>query len=276
MQKIDAHQHFWHFSPEKHSWIDDSMQKIQRDFLPEDLEPILKRNDFDGCVLVQVEQNEAEGTMEYLQFAELYDFIKGVVGWVDLRAENLIERLEFFKKFSKLKGFRHIVQGEDLGFLEQKNFVLGVQELARFGFTYDILIYPKQLRDALNFVRQCPDNQLVIDHLAKPDIRNKGTSTWGNYMRQIATYENVFCKISGMVTEADWQNWQKDDFYIYMDLVLENFGIDRLMFGSDWPVCLVAGDYEQVLGIVESYFSALSATEKAKIFGGNAVKFYHL
>lgn len=272
---IDAHQHFWYYDSENYAWIDDSMRAIQKDFLPADLEPILQKNGFDGCVLVQVNQTEQENH-DFLKFAQLYDFIKGVVGWVDLRAENLNERLEYFKSFAKLKGFRHIVQGEPVGFMQQESFVRGIRQLVNFDYTYDILIYPKQLKDALFLARECPDNKFVIDHIAKPDIKHKEISKWSNYIRQIAQHPNVFCKISGMVTEADWYNWKKEDFYIYLDLVLEFFGTDRIMYGSDWPVCLVAGTYEEQLSIVQSYFEKLSITEKENLFGGNATRFYGL
>jgi len=272
---IDAHQHFWYYDSVNYAWIDDSMKAIQKDFLPADLEPILQKNGFDGCVLVQVNQTEHEND-DFLKFAELYDFIKGVVGWVDLRADNLSERLVYYKPFDKLKGFRHIVQGEPVGFMQQESFIKGIKQLADFNYTYDILIYPKQLKDALHLVRQCPDNHFIIDHIAKPDIKYKDISKWSNYMRQIAQHENVFCKVSGMVTEANWQKWQKEDFYIYLDIVLEFFGVDRIVYGSDWPVCLVAGQYEEQLAIVQSYFEKLTSTEKNKIFGGNAVRFYKL
>ena len=272
---IDAHQHFWYYDSVNYAWIDDSMKAIQKDFLPADLEPILQKNGFDGCVLVQVNQTEHEND-DFLKFAQLYDFIKGVVGWVDLRADNISERLVYYKPFDKLKGFRHIVQGEPVGFMQQESFIKGIKQLADFNYTYDILIYPKQLKDALHLVRQCPDNQFIIDHIAKPDIKHKDISKWSNYMRQIAQHENVFCKVSGMVTEADWQKWQKEDFYIYLDIVLEFFGVDRIVYGSDWPVCLVAGQYEEQLAIVQSYFEKLTSTEKNKIFGGNAVRFYKL
>lgn len=272
---IDAHQHFWYYDAKNYAWIDDSMKDIQRDFLPADLEPILQKNGFDGCVLVQVNQTEQENH-DFLKFAELYDFIKGVVGWIDLSAENLWERLSYFKQFEKLKGFRHIVQGEPIGFMQQQSFISGIRKLVDFGYTYDILIYPKQLKDTLYLVRECPDNKFVIDHIAKPDIKNKEISKWSNYMKEIAQYEYVYCKISGMVTEADWRKWKKEDFYIYLDWVLEFFGIDRIMYGSDWPVCLVAGAYEEQLSIVQSYFDKLTQTEKDKLFGGNAARFYGL
>ena len=272
---IDAHQHFWHYNAENYAWIDDSMRTIQRDFLPADLEPILQKNGFDGCVLVQVNQTEQENH-DFLKFAELYDFIKGVVGWVDLRAENLWARLSYFKQFSKLKGFRHIVQGEPVGFMQQESFINGIKKLSDFGYTYDILVYPKQLKDALHLVRECPDNKFVIDHIAKPDIKSKEISRWSNYMKEIAQHQNVSCKISGMVTEADWHKWKKEDFYIYLDCILEFFGTDRIMYGSDWPVCLVAGAYEEQLSIVQSYFDKLSKAEKDKLFGYNATRFYGL
>ncbi|UTA69272.1 amidohydrolase [Emticicia sp. 21SJ11W-3] len=272
---IDAHQHFWHYNAKYYAWIDESMKAIQRDFLPADLEPLLNKNGIDGCVLVQVNQSEQEN-IDFLKFADLYSFIKGVVGWIDLRADNLAERLKYFSQFQKLKGFRHIVQGEPVGFMQQESFIDGVKKLVPFGYTYDILIYPKQLKDALHIVRECPDNKFVIDHIAKPDIKNKEVSRWSNYMKEIARHEQVYCKVSGMVTEADWYNWKKEDFYIYLDTVLDCFGTNRLMYGSDWPVCLVAGAYEDQLSIVQSYFEKLTQTEKDKIFGENAVRFYGL
>lgn len=275
MMKIDSHQHFWHYNTKDYGWIDDSMRVIQKDFLPEDLEPILQKNNYDGCVLVQVNQTEEENHY-FLKFAELYDFIKGVVGWIDLKADNLGERLQYFQQFEKLKGFRHIVQGEPVGFMQNEGFKRGLKLLPKYNFTYDILVFPKQLKDTLAIVRECTENKFVIDHIAKPEIKDKKITQWANYMAQIAQYENVYCKVSGMVTEANWQNWKKEDFYIYLDYILEYFGVERIMYGSDWPVCLVAASYEQQLEIVESYFSKLSSTEKDLIFGKNAVKFYNL
>lgn len=273
--RIDAHQHFWYYNATDYAWIDDSMKAIQRDFLPSDLEPILQKHNFDGCVLVQVNQNEAENDY-FLKFAELYDFIKGVVGWIDLKADNLPERLEYYRQFAPLKGFRHIVQGEPIGFMRDEQFIKGVQQLAPHNYTYDVLIYPSQMKDAVHLIRQCSDNQFVIDHIAKPYIKDKEIVRWANYMQKLSEFPHVMCKVSGMVTEADWHNWKKEDFYIYLDIVFECFGPDRIMYGSDWPVCLVAAQYEQQLEIVESYFDKLSSTEKAKIFGENAAKFYHL
>lgn len=273
--KIDSHQHFWKYDSENYDWIDDSMSKIQKDFLPEDLKPILEKNQIDGCVLVQVNQTEEE-TIYFNALAEQNDFIKGVVGWTNLFSKDLDANLEKYSKFPKIKGFRHIVQGEPLGFIQNPEFISGIHQLAKYDFTYDILIYPTQLKDAKFLIKNCPDNKFVIDHLAKPYIKEQKISQWGNYIQKLGEMPNVYCKISGMVTEADWKNWKKEDFYIYLDVALNSFGIDRLMYGSDWPVCLVAAEYEDQLNIVKSYFEKLSTTEQDKIFGGNAVRFYGL
>ncbi|GAB3894127.1 amidohydrolase family protein [Larkinella knui] len=272
---IDAHQHFWFYDPERDGWITEDMQRIRRDFLPADLEPVLKQNGIDGCVAVQADQSEAE-TLFLLQLSEAYDFIKGVVGWVDLRAENLYERLEFFSQFEELKGFRHVVQGEPDDFMMRPEFIRGVRQLAAFDWTYDILIYPSQLKAALHLVRTIPEVPFIIDHLAKPYIRDQKITTWSNYMAEIAKNPNVSCKVSGMVTEADWQTWKPDDFRPYLDVVFEHFGPDRLAFGSDWPVCLVAAEYEQMKAIVEDYVKPWGEEVRQKVFGGNAVKFYSL
>ncbi len=273
--RIDAHQHFWKYDPVNYAWINDTMFRIQVDFMPEHLEPLLSSAGFDGCVLVQVNQTEEE-TVYFHQLAEQYDFIKGVVGWTDLRAADLNEKLTKFSKLPFLKGFRHIVQGEPVGFMKDPAFTDGLKKLLPYDFTYDILIYPTQLKDALHVLRTCPDNRFVIDHLAKPYIREGKITQWANYMKEIAAFPNVCCKVSGMVTEADWYKWKTDDFYIYLDTVFESFGPERLMYGSDWPVCLVAASYEEQLNIVQSYFSRLSNNERDLIFGENAVRFYKL
>ena len=273
---IDAHQHFWHFDPVRDAWITEEMQVIRKDFLPADLEPVLKANGVQGCVAVQADQSEAE-TEFLLQLARGNSFIKGVVGWVDLRADNIKSRLEHFSQFPALKGFRHIVQGEpDKNFLLRDDFCKGIAALAEYGLTYDILVYPHQLPAVGEFVKKFKDHPLVIDHLAKPDFETGELKGWEQHMRGIARYKNVYCKLSGMVTEADMQNWKQEDFVPFLEVVLEAFGPDRLMFGSDWPVCLLAAEYEEVLGIVQNFISRLSATEQQQIMGGNAVEFYKL
>jgi len=274
--RIDAHQHFWKFDPVRDSWINDDMAVIQKDFLPRDLQPVLKNNDFDGSVVVQSDQSENENEFQ-LKNAEENDFIKGAVGWVDLQANNIEERLSYYSSFKKMKGFRHVLQGEtDRSLMLKPEFMNGVSQLEKFGFTYDILIYPDQLKYVPEFVGAFMHQKFVIDHLAKPGIRNKEISDWKREIQNIARFENVYCKISGMVTEADWTNWKQDDFVPYIDVVIEAFGPNRILYGSDWPVCLVAASYEQMLGIVQEYFSSFSETEQELFFGDNATKFYNL
>ena len=276
MQRIDAHQHFWKFDPVRDSWITNEMSVIRNDFFPEHLHPILKENDFDGCVAVQADQSETE-TNFLLDLAKKTDFIKGVVGWVDLRAENIEERLAHYKQFKKLKGFRHILQGEkDRGFMLQPEFIRGIKALQQFNFTYDILIFPDQLQYTKEFVAMFPEQKFVVDHIAKPYIKDKKIEEWKNDMQEIAGYQNVSCKISGLVTEADWKSWEAKDFTPYLDTVVNAFGTDRIMFGSDWPVCLVAASFREMLDIVKDYFSSFTKQEQDKFFGGNAINFYNL
>lgn len=272
--KIDAHQHFWNYDPVKDAWITDDMHVIQRNFMPEDLWPALKQQGIEGCIAVQADQSEHE-TLFLLELADKFDFIKGVVGWVDLRASNIGERLEYFSTFPKLKGFRHVVQGEPQDdFLLRKDFCRGIALLREYDFTYDILIYPRHIKYANEFVRRFPEQPFVIDHLAKPFIRDKKIDEWKKDIETIAEAGNVHCKLSGMVTEADWKNWVMDDFKLYIDTVVESFGPERIMFGSDWPVCLVAAEYKQVCKVVEQHTSYLSDVSKERLWGGNAERFY--
>jgi len=274
--RIDAHQHFWQFDPVRDSWINDEMSIIQRDFLPHDLFPVLTNNKIEGCLTVQSNQAEEENDFQ-LSNAEKFDFIKGVVGWVDLQANNVEERLEYYSQFSKLKGFRHVLQGEaQRDFMLREDFKHGIGCLRKYNFAYDILIFPDQLPYTYEFVKAFPDQRFVIDHLAKPNIKNREISEWKKQMLLIASCNNVYCKVSGMVTEANWKTWKKEDFTPYLDVVVDAFGTGRIMFGSDWPVCKVAATYEEMIDIVESYFLPFSNTEKQKIFGVNAVSFYNL
>ena len=276
MKRIDSHQHFWKFDPVRDSWINDEMRSIQKDFFPEDLQAILKQNGFDGCVAVQSDQSEAENHF-HLQHTEKFDFIKGIVGWVDLQSSSVEERLQYYSSFKKMKGFRHVLQGEaQRDLMLQPAFMNGISLLKKYNFTYDILIFKDQLQYLPKFVSAFPDQPFVIDHIAKPDIKNSDIDQWKKDMKQLSQFENLYCKISGMVTEADWQNWKKEDFKPYMDVAVETFGTDRLLFGSDWPVCLVAASYDEMLRIVEDYFSSFSKEEQNKFFGLNAIRFYNL
>ena len=272
---IDSHQHFWQYDPVTFEWIDDSMATIRKSFYPSDLAPILKANNVDGTVLVQVNQDETENEA-FLAHAAQNEFILGTVAWVDFMSKNLKDRLDYYTQKPILKGFRHIVQAEADGFLLQKEFLNGIGKLASYGYTYDILVKEHQLKDVLQFVRQFPNQKFVIDHIAKPDIKNHSINKWSNYISQIAQHENVFIKVSGMVTEADYHSWKPEDIYPYLEHVLRTFGPSRIMYGSDWPVCLVAAAYEEQLAVVKSYFSKLSSTEQHAIFDQTARSFYSL
>jgi L-fuconolactonase len=274
--RIDAHQHFWQYNPTDFDWITDDMAVIRRNFLPEDLKPLLQQQQFDGCVLVQTEQT-TEGNEFLLQCAKENDFIKGIVGWIDLQAPDVEEQLASYQQHSRIKGFRHILQGEkQRDFMLQESFKRGIAALQKFDYTYDILIYPDQLSFTEIFVTHFPEQKFIIDHLAKPYIKKGEIAEWKKHIQRIAAYPNVYCKVSGMVTEADWKGWKKDDFVPYMDAVVEAFGVDRLLFGSDWPVCLVAASYSKVVELAEQYFQQFTKDEQEKIFGGNAVTFYNL
>ena len=251
------------------------MAAIRRDFLPADLEPVLAQNGVDGCVAVQASQSEDE-TRFLVGMAQNYDIVRGVVGWVDLQAENLRERLLNFTQFPQIKGYRHVAQAEPADFLTRPTVVRGIRQLAEFGLTYDILIYPNQLRAALHLVRAVPEVKFVVDHLAKPYIKRGEISRWSNFMTEIARQPNVSCKLSGLVTEADWHYWSKQNFFPYLDVVFGQFGPDRLLFGSDWPVCLVAANYTQVKTLIEEYVNPWGDDVRAKIFGENATRFYAL
>jgi L-fuconolactonase len=281
---IDAHQHFWHYDPTKHTWMSDAMSVLKTDFLPSDLEPLLTDCGLNGCVAVQANQAEEENTF-LLQLAEKYDFIKGIVGWVDLQSEQVEARLAHYQQFKMIKGFRHVLHDEeDIDFMLRPAFLKGISLLKKYGYPYDILIFPKHLPNTLELVAAFPNQLFVIDHIAKPSIktaenviaRDVATEGWRKGLEALAKYENVSCKISGMVTEADWKNWKQTDFTHYLDTVVELFGINRIMYGSDWPVCTLAANYEKQFDIVRHYFSNFSKQEQEKFFGGNASKFYNL
>ncbi|AEE51983.1 amidohydrolase family protein [Haliscomenobacter hydrossis] len=274
--RIDAHQHFWNYRPDTHAWINDDMHLIQRNFLPQDLQPELERHQLDGSILVQVDQNEEENLF-FIELAQQNPFIKGTVGWVDLRADNIEERLAFYKSYPVLKGFRHIVQAEtDPYFLQNPAFRRGIAALGKAGYTYDILIYPHQLPAAIELVQAFPDQTFVLDHLAKPYIKQGELDQWASFIEHLAEMPNVHCKVSGMVTEANWKNWEFRNFRPFLDKVTEAFGTKRLLYGSDWPVCLVAASYANVIGICEAYFDSFSAEEKKDVMGRNAVRVYGL
>ncbi|MBM3401415.1 MAG: amidohydrolase [Bacteroidetes bacterium] len=273
MLKIDSHQHFWKYDPARDTWITEEMEVIRHDFFPHDLKPLLEANGVHGCIAVQADQSEEE-TDFLLRLAQENDFIKGVVGWVDLCSPTIHERLEYYSQFSKLKGFRHILQAEPVEFILKSEFQRGIASLKQFGFTYDILVYPKHLSVIPDLVKS--EQRFIIDHLAKPDIRNSRFNNWETEMKEIASFDYVYCKLSGMITEADWMNWKKEDIFPYIDKMFEFFGAERLVFGTDWPVCKLAGEYDAVCGLMEEYLSKLSQREQELVWGKNATQFYNL
>ena len=273
--KLDSHQHFWKYSPQQHNWIDDSMVSLKRDFLPNDLEPHLIENKIEACVVVQADQSEKE-TEFLLELATQYEFIKGVVGWVDLRAKNVEERLQFYSQNQYFKGVRHIVQSEKQDFLLDPAFQNGIGKLGNLNLTYDLLIYSHQIEAAIKLVSQFPNQKFVLDHLAKPNIKNGKIDPWKNQIQRMAQFSNVSCKISGMVTEADHAQWKPSDFIPYLDIVFDAFGENRILFGSDLPVCLLAASYQEVYQLITDYTANFSLEQRDKLFGANAERFYNI
>jgi L-fuconolactonase len=273
---IDAHQHFWRYSAQRHAWITDAMALLKRDFLPDDLDFELEQNCVGGSIAVQAETSLKE-TEFLLDLAQSSKKTLGVVGWIDLTSTTIEEQLQFYKDRPKLCGFRHVVQDEpDDRYLLRKDVVRGIRAIGAAGFTYDLLLYTRQLSAAIELVALCPEQRFVVDHAAKPNIKARQTQPWAECIREIARFPNVFCKLSGLVTETDWDSWKPADLYPYLDLMVEAFGTSRLMFGSDWPVCLLAGGYRAVKNSIEEYAGQFSQSERDNIFGGVAAAFYGL
>ena len=274
--RVDTHQHFWIYNQEEYKWIDASMTKLQRNFLPSHLYREFKKNGIDFCVSVQARQTIQE-TKWLLELAQNNSFIKGVVGWVDLKSNSVEQELEQFAAYKKFKGVRHVLQDEDDDrYMLSSDFKKGISQLEKYGLTYDILIYPRHIKYACALVCEFPNQKFIVDHLAKPLMKEGKIEPWKKDIRKLAKADNVFCKLIGMVTEANWNSWKHEDFIPYMEIILEAFGPNRLLFGSDWPVCTVAAKYEQVLEIVTNFISSLSPAEQAYIMGQNAIDFYNL
>jgi len=273
---VDAHQHFWKYDPRRDGWITDEMKILQKDYLPHDIEPVFRENHIGCSVAVQADPSENENRF-LLELADQNPFVKGVVGWIDFQTDELEERLKYYQQFHVMKGFRHLLQGEkQRDSLLNPAFQRGIGLLNKYGFSYDLLILPDQLGFAEKLVAAYPDQRFVIDHLSKPHIKRGVISEWKLAIQRFAPYQNVYCKISGMVNEADWEFWEQEDFQPYLNTVIEVFGTNRIMFGSDWPVCLPAATYSEVMQIVADYFSGFSIEEQSGFFGRNAMSFYHL
>jgi L-fuconolactonase len=276
MSRIDAHQHFWQYSPQEYGWIGPELAALKKDHLPADLAPLLESASVNGTVAVQARQTIAE-TEWLLRLADQHPLIKGVVGWVDLCSPDLRPQLEHFCEHPKFRGVRHVVQDEpDDQFMLRDDFLRGLGTLRAFDLTYDILVLPRHLPVACQVLGRFPDQPFVLDHIAKPLIRDRVIEPWASDLRGLAAFPNVVCKISGIVTEADWHHWQSADLRPYLDVVFEAFGPRRIMFGSDWPVCTVAGAYTDVVSLARDYVNMLSEDERAAVWAKTATDFYGL
>jgi L-fuconolactonase len=273
---IDAHQHFWRYDAREYGWIDESMRALRRDFMPDDLRIEMREAGVRRTIAVQVRQTEEE-TQWLLDLADRHPFVAGVVGWVDLQSDDVRVRLGRAAAHPKLVGVRHIVQSEpDDRFLLRPAFCRGIASLHQFDLTYDILIYPRHLPVASELVAKFPQQPFVLDHLAKPEIRAGAIDEWARDLRVLAAAPNVSCKLSGLVTEADWQRWRPEDIHPYLDVAFDCFGADRLVAGSDWPVCTVAGSYSRTMAVVADYLDRRPAAERDAVLGGNAQRIWRL
>ncbi|HCZ01862.1 MAG TPA: amidohydrolase [Verrucomicrobiales bacterium] len=274
--RIDAHQHFWEYHPEEYPWITEELGVLRRSFLPSDLAPELIKSGLDGSIAVQARQSLDESRW-LLSLAEKNSHILGVVGWVDLCSDHIDAQLAEFSGHPQFVGVRHVVQDEpDDSFMLRTDFLNGIDRLKNHGLKYDILIFPQQLEAALKLVAQFPEQAFVIDHIGKPSIKDGSLQPWKKLMKEFSEFPNVNCKISGMITEADWKNWKKEDMKPYLETVMETFAPSRLMYGSDWPVCLLAGDYCRVIDLATHYINQLSTQDQDLVFGGTAAQFYNI
>ncbi len=274
--RIDSHQHFWIYNEADYPWMEGARGPLKIDYMPPDMQPLLAASGIDGTVAVQARQYQRE-TDFLLDVAYEYDFVRGVVGWLDMRADDIEAQLERFAGRPRLVGLRHIAHDEvDDRFMLGGNFLRGLAALKQYDLRYDLLLYPRHIPVAIQVVKRFPEQPFVLDHIAKPFIKDGTLQPWESDIRELASHDNVWCKVSGMVTEAAWGVWTPDDFRPYLDVVFDCFGVERLMFGSDWPVCTLSGSYSEVVGIVEGYIAALSTDEQARVMGGVATDFYQL
>lgn len=274
--RIDAHQHFWQYDASRFPWIDAGKAPLMRDFLPADLEPWLQRVGMDACVAVQA-RDHVDETAFLLDLAAREPRIAGVVGWIDLQADDVRHRLARWTQHSKLVGVRHIVHDEpDDRFMLRPAFLRGLAALAEFDLAYDLLLFPRHLSVAVDVVAQVPGQRFVVDHLAKPPIRAREVDGWAREIARLAAFPNVYAKVSGLVTEADWRGWRPEHLRPYLQAALDLFGATRLMIGSDWPVCTLAGDYATVMAPVIAFAEELPQADGDAILGGTAAAFWKL
>ncbi len=275
-KRIDAHHHLWRYTAAEYGWIDNAMPQLQRDYTPADLSRVMKSARIDGAIAVQARQT-LEETYELLSLAEVHSYIEAVVGWAPIASKDFPSYVEDFAAHPKLRGLRHVVQSEpDDDFILGSEFNRGIDAMLPAGLVYEILIYERHLPQATKFVDAHPNQLFVVDHIAKPRIREQILSPWKERIQELARRENVFCKVSGMATEADWHAWTEAELHPYLDTVFDAFGADRLMMGSDWPVCLLATEYAQWFGFLDRYTAALSEHEREQFCGGTANRAYRL
>jgi len=274
--KIDTHQHFWKYNNRDYVWMSAGMDRLRKNHLPSDLLPLMGTAGITGTVAVQARQCLEESTW-LLQLADEYPFILAIVGWIDLSSDRVVEQLEQFAQHPKFRGVRHVVHDEpDDNFMLRESFLNGLRQLKRFGLTYDLLLFPRHLPIACHVVNRFLDQRFVLDHVAKPPIRAREMQPWERDLKRLATFPNVFCKISGLVTEAHWSSWTAQDFEPYLDVVLNAFGPSRLMIGSDWPVCTLAADYTSVMNLESDFIGRLSVDEQHAILEKNPIDFYSI
>lgn len=273
--QVDTHQHFWTYDPDRYAWIDDRMTALRRDFLPPDARREMDAARVGACVAVQAQQTLDE-TASLLALSDQFPFIIGVVGWVDLQAPDVDAQLAGVADHPRLVGVRHVVQDEPDGFLERPAFRRGLARLERLDLTYDLLVYARQLPGAVAVARAFPRQRFVLDHLGKPDVRGGEYQAWRGELNQLAALPNVCCKLSGLVTEADWHTWTPAQLRPYLDAALDAFGPDRLMIGSDWPVCTLAAGYKDVIDLARDAIGEYSVAEQERMLGGTACEFWNI
>ncbi|MFL9832526.1 amidohydrolase family protein [Chryseobacterium terrae] len=272
---IDSHVHFWKFNPLRDSWITNEMNVIRKDFLPKDFSFYLNENQVECCIVVQADQSDEE-TSFLLNLAKENPFIKGIVGWIDLISEKLEESLQNYQSEKLIKGFRHIAEGEEMGFLMRKNVINGIEKLHQFNYTFDILLRQHQLSDAVKLSEKLPEQPFILDHCGKPDLKTNDLRDWKDNISELAKNPNVYCKVSGLLTQGNWNLIDEKSIFDNLDFIFSHFGIQRLVFGSDWPVMLLGGNYTFWLELISKYLSQFSKEEQELFFSGNAVKFYNL
>ena len=270
---IDTHVHFWNYDPVRDSWINEDMSTIRKDFSPKNLLRVYNELHITGCIAVQASQSEAENHF-LLTLAEQSEIIKGIVGWVDLLSPQLDERLAYWSNFKTIKGWRHILQAENAEFILNKKFIAGVKQLKKYDYTYDLLCYHNQLEAIIQMVDQLPDQPFILDHCGKPDVKSQDLKAWTEHIKILAQNPNVLCKVSGLLTEADWKNWTEKELFNCFDVIFEQFGPERVMYGSDWPVMLISRPYQDWFNLVSKYTERFTAAERKLIFTENATAFY--